>query len=253
MPDIYMNRWTRRIAIFCVTTFISAASLASSLPDFPFVTVQGTASKELPPDRADVSFTIETFDEKAETADRILADTTVAVLKVLSTLNIPDSAITAYEISKYTKRERGDNYQDLAILGYEMSRNFTVELDNIDNYAPLFEALMKMQNVADVGSNFSVSNADEITLSLISAAAANAKAKAQTMAAGLDVTLGKVFAFNDSGSFDNFFASFGVEQRYRVEAFEMSVSGSRQRSTTVFIPQTIELSKTVNVIYRIEP
>ena len=253
MPDIYMNRWTRRIAIFCVTTFISAASLASSLPVFPFVTVQGTASKELPPDRADVSFTIETFDEKAETADRILADTTVAVLSVLSTLNIPDSAITAYEISKYTKRERGDNYQDLAILGYEMSRNFTVELDNIDNYAPLFEALMKMQNVADVGSNFSVSNADEITLSLISAAAANAKAKTQTMAAGLDVKLGKVFAFNDSGSFDNFFASFGVEQRYRVEAFEMSVSGSRQRSTTVFIPQTIELSKTVNVIYRIEP
>ncbi len=253
MPDIYMNRWTRRIAIFCVTTFISAASLASSLPDFPFVTVQGTASKELPPDRADVSFTIETFDEKAETADRILADTTVAVLNVLSTLSIPDSAITAYEISKYTKRERGDNYQDLAILGYEMSRNFTVELDNIDNYAPLFEALIKMQNVADVGSNFSVSNADEITLSLISAAAANAKAKTQTMAAGLDVKLGKVFAFNDSGSFDNFFASFGVEQRYRVEAFVMSVSGSRQRSTTVFIPQTIELSKTVNVIYRIEP
>ena len=112
---------------------------------------------------------------------------------------------------------------------------------------------MKMQNVADVDSNFSVSNADEITLSLISAAAANAKAKTQTMAAGLDVKLGKVFAFNDSGSFDNFFASFGVEQRYRVEAFEMSVSGSRQRSTTVFIPQTIELSKTVNVIYRIEP
>lgn len=253
MPDIYMNRWTRRIAILCVTTLISAASLASSLPDFPFVTVQGTASKELPPDRADVSFTIETFDEKAETADRILADTTVAVLNVLSTLNIPDSAITAYEISKYTKRERGDNYQDLAILGYEMSRNFTVELDNIDNYAPLFEALMKMQNVADVGSNFSVSNADEITLSLISAAAANAKAKAQTMAAGLDVTLGKVFAFNDSGSFDNFFASFGVEQRYRAGALEMRVSGSRQRSTTVFIPQTIELSKTVNVIYRIEP
>lgn len=253
MPDIYMNRWTRRIAIFCVTTFISAASLASSLPVFPFVTVQGTASKELPPDRADLSFTIETFDEKAETADRILADTTVAVLNVLSTLNIPDSAITAYEISKYTKRERGNNYQDLAILGYEMSRNFTVELDNIDNYAPLFEALMKMQNVADVDSNFSVSNADEITLSLISAAAANAKAKAQTMAAGLDVKLGKVFAFNDSGSFDNFFASFGVEQRYRAGALEMRVSGSRQRSTTVFIPQTIELSKTVNVIYRIEP
>ena len=253
MPDIYMNRWTRRIAIFCVTTFISAASLASSLPVFPFVTVQGTASKELPPDRADLSFTIETFDEKAETADRILADTTVAVLNVLSTLNIPDSAITAYEISKYTKRERGNNYQDLAILGYEMSRNFTVELDNIDNYAPLFEALMKMQNVADVDSNFSVSNADEITLSLISAAAENAKAKAQTMAAGLDVKLGKVFAFNDSGSFDNFFASFGVEQRYRAGALEMRVSGSRQRSTTVFIPQTIELSKTVNVIYRIEP
>ncbi|BBO27046.1 hypothetical protein AltI4_14340 [Alteromonas sp. I4] len=253
MPDIYMNRWTRRIAILCVTTLISAASLASSLPDFPFVTVQGIASKELPPDRADVSFTIETFDEKAETADRILADTTVAVLNVLSTLNIPDSAITAFEISKYTKRERGDNYQDLAILGYEMSRDFTVELDNIDDYAPLFEALMKMQNVADVGSHFSVSNADEITLSLISAAAANAKAKAQTMAAGLDVKLGKVFAFNDSGSFDNFFASFGVSTSEYAERMRMQVSGLRQRSTTVFIPQTITLSKTVNVIYRIEP
>ncbi|TPV55717.1 DUF541 domain-containing protein [Aestuariibacter sp. GS-14] len=253
MPAISHSRWFKRIAVLCSFVFIHCAGYASALPDFPFVTVQGTASKELPPDRVDVSFTIEIFDEKAEAADRALADTTVAVLAILSTLNIPDSAITAYEISKYTKRERGDNYQDLAILGYEMSRDFTVELSNIDDYAPLFEALMKMQNVADVGSNFSVSNADEITLSLISAAAANAKAKAQTMAAGLDVKLGKVFAFNDSGSFDNFFASFGVEQRYSLEAFEVSATRTRQQSTTVFIPQTIELSKTVNVIYRIEP
>lgn len=61
-------------------------------------------------DCVDVLFIIEIFDEKVEMVDCILVDIMVVVLNVLLMLNILDSVIIVYEISKYIKCECGDNY-----------------------------------------------------------------------------------------------------------------------------------------------
>ena len=115
--------------------------------------------------------------------------------------------------------------------------------------------LYAAEYVHNLNSVFDTSERDAVETALISAAAAQARKKAEQMAEGLGVKIHSVFAFNDSGSFNSFFATFGldidtgVSVRLRVPPPSMSDAEAQQ----VLIPQTIEISKTVNVIYKITP
>ncbi len=108
--------------------------------------------------------------------------------------------------------------------------------------------LYAAEYVHNLNSVFDTSERDVVETALISAAAAQARKKAEQMAEGLGVKIHSVFAFNDSGSFSSFFATFGVSDSTLVNA-EMR-TGSAQ---LVLVPQFIEISKTVNVIYKITP
>lgn len=89
-----------------------------------------------------------------------------------------------------------------------------------------------------------------IEVELIKEAAAKAKQKAKHMASGLGVRLGSVFAFNDSGSYASFFATFGLStdrSGYLAKAMRSEAENSK-----AFIPQYIEVSKSINVVYKIQ-
>lgn len=50
--------WLLILSVFSVSTF------ASSIPDFPFVTVTGESVRKVEPDNAKLSFYVITFDKK---------------------------------------------------------------------------------------------------------------------------------------------------------------------------------------------
>jgi uncharacterized protein YggE len=78
-------------------------------------------------------------------------------------------------------------------------------------------------------------------------AAEKAKQKAEHMATGLGVKITSVFAFNDTGSFSSFFATFGLENESRA----LAMMRSKGNAANIFVPQFIEVSKSINVIYKI--
>lgn len=221
---------------------------ASPLPDFPFVTVEGFATKKVKPDIATVRFEIEAFAKDAESANKQLHDVTDKVVKILSDSGISKDEITSYEIDKQTQRKRDDDYNTLEILGYEFSRDFVVLVKNLEHYSDLIEQLAETDNLHGISTEFDTSERDEIGKALIADAAKNARNKAEMMAAGLGVELDSVFAFNGSGSFSDAFATFGLRDEFR--AMGLAKSGSRSR--TLFMPRHIEIHKTINVIYKIK-
>jgi uncharacterized protein YggE len=173
-------------------------------------------------------------------------------LAVLKANGVSDEQVTAYELEKSEKRKRDDNYNELEILGYDLNRRFEVRLSSLKQYPALLAQLYAAEYVHNLNSVFDTSERDAVETALISAAAAQARKKAEQMAEGLGVKIHSVFAFNDSGSFSSFFATFGVTDSTLVNNAEMSASrtGSAQQ---VLVPQFIEISKTVNVIYKITP
>jgi uncharacterized protein len=229
----------------------SFVSLASPLPDFPFVAVTGQSSKQVAPDSVTLTFSITTFHQTAEVANAQLSQASAKVLAVLKANGVSDEQVTAYELEKSEKRKRDDNYNELEILGYDLNRRFEVRLSSLKQYPVLLGQLYAAEYVHNLNSVFDTSERDAVETALISAAAAQSRKKAEQMAEGLGVKIHSVFAFNDSGSFSSFFATFGVSDSTLFNA-EMSASrtGSAQQ---VLVPQFIEISKTVNVIYKITP
>ncbi len=241
--------------VLAITLMLSSlCCLASPLPDFPFVAVTGQSSKQVAPDSVTVTFSITTFHQTAEVANAQLSQASTKVLAVLKANGVSDEQVTAYELEKSEKRKRDDNYNELEILGYDLNRRFEVRLSSLKQYPTLLAQLYAAEYVHNLNSVFDTSERDVVETALISAAAAQARKKAEQMAEGLGVKIHSVFAFNDSGSFSSFFATFGldidtgVSVRRRVPS-NMSDAEAQQ----VLIPQTIEISKTVNVIYKITP
>ncbi|TRW48376.1 DUF541 domain-containing protein [Aliidiomarina halalkaliphila] len=227
---------------------------ASSLPSFPFVTVSGESERGVMPDEAVITFQIVTFHEKSENASAQLNRTTRQALEVFADHNIPDRAITSYEISKNEVRERDSSYNQLGIIGYQFRRNFQVEIADLDKYSAIVLALLDIDYLTFQQSSFDSSQRQEVELELIAEAAAAAKQKAEQMAQGLGVTIDSVFAFNDTGSFEEFFATFGLNRAVYADMQQMRTSAPPPSvDQELFIPESIRIYKRVNVIYKVQP
>ena len=246
-----------RVSTSCLTllfvfivSFCFKAS-ATTLPDFPFVTVSGTSTQQVKPDIAEVNFKLTTFNSESKKASDQLANTTKKVLEILSANNIKDSDIVALEINKFVRRSNNRGLNQANQNGYEFSRDFTITIHDISYYSNILTKLQELDNLVNIRSTFDTTKREDIQIALITSATEKAKQKADVMAAGLGVRLDGVFAFNDTGSFSRFFATFGLSDN--VGARPMALSETRMRSVpnSVFVPQHIEISKTINVIYKI--
>jgi uncharacterized protein YggE len=233
---------------------VSFVAQASPLPDFPFVAVTGSASQQVAPDQARLTFSLSTFDQNSDVAQARLNNTANAVLALLKKHGIAQTQITAFELDKSEKRRRDEQYNQLDVLGYDLRRRFLVRLNDLHAYPALMTQLYALNGVHELSTEFDISTRDSTETALVAAAAADARKKANQLAEGLGVKIHSVFAFNDSGSFPSFFATFGfagqASNRNRVAAGAMADSAGEP---AVLIPQSIEVSKTVNVIYKITP
>lgn len=234
--------------------FCTALTLhASPLPDFPFVTVTGESTKKVAPDSATIQLQVLVFEKRANTAQTSLDKTTAKLLQVLQKNDIAPTSISSDEVNKRTKRSRDNrSYEELEILGYELSRHFTIELDDLKKYPTLSTDLLKLDNVVGVSSQFDVTNRQDIEVELIAEAGQKARTKAQLMASGLGVKLGSVFAMNDTGSFQSFFATFGLESQSYSYARGEKLASTRAGNQSSFIPEFIQISKRINVVYKLD-
>ena len=241
-------------ALLCLLVIGQLA--ASPLPDFPFVAVEGTASEKVTPDKAVITFNIVVFDASSEVASNTMDSTTSRVLEIITDNGISTDAVTSYEIDKNIKYKEDENYNEIGISGYTFSRRFSLRLDEIASFSGVVDNLLKTQNVSNVDSTFDSSKREQIEVALISKATDRARRKATQMAKGLGVELDSVFAFNDSGSFNQFFAtfSFGSSDSISVSGRRVYRMAAEYQSDRVYlVPQHIEVSKTINVIYKIKP
>ncbi|WP_019028976.1 SIMPL domain-containing protein [Colwellia piezophila] len=233
------------IIFFCISCYGTAATI----PDFPFVTVTGESTSKVKPNIVNIEFSILTFDKESNKANQLHQQTVGRLVEELKILGVIPEDISSFEVNKRTTRDRDDRYNELSILGYEVSQSFNVHLNNLSVYSEITKLLLNTNNVENINSEFDTTKRQSIEAQLIKKAGQNAKEKAQQMALGLDVKIDSVFAFNDTGSFSSFFATFGLNSgRIRFVAEQRR----RVPPSTLFIPQFIEISKSINVVYRLE-
>ena len=252
-----MNLKLHRIFFVILGMLMSASSAAEKFPDFPFLMVDGVAEIKVKPDVAKISFSIFEFSKDPKEAVSIVVKRGQAIVALANKLGIENNQITSTEYNKDTKRERDDNYNDLKIIGYEVSQNFTIEISNIALYSPLVDQLLRTQNIQRVRSEFSASNEIELGRTLVQQATAHAKSKAVDLADGMGVKLGSVYAVTQGRYFASLDAILGI--------YPGSVNAPREfvpppdinfiadsGSANMFVPKSIDLSTSVSVIFKIK-
>ncbi len=250
---VYINYLTpqKKMVRYILVSLMLALSLginahAFEIPSFPFVYVKGEAEKKIPPDIATISFKVQQYDESAEKALDTVQKRCAELVVFLTEQQISKDDIVAYEIGKLPVREKNDKaFGDLNILGYEVTRSFSVKLKDISRYEQIARKLFSLKNVIYIKTIFDRSDREKIEADLIAEASSNAKMQAELMASGFGTDIKSVFAISH-------------EDFRRLSDTEFSISSgeiinvNQEGGESLFIPSLITLQKDIKVIFKLK-
>ena len=239
----------RSFVLLLLLVGLSLTTKAQDMPTFPFLTVTGEAELKVEPDMVNISFHVIAFDKASEPALAQVNETANFVTEFLLKSGVKKKQITAFNISKDAKRNRDrETYQDLDILGYQVTQRFKVELTNLKKFEDIVNQLLVTDRIENFNFDFDVSNRKSLEAKLVRQAGKDARARAKDMAAGMSVELRSVYAIFEDGRGGLFNVGFDME--YGVERFEMRAE--RKRTATLNPPEFIELRRQIKVIFKIE-
>jgi uncharacterized protein YggE len=225
---------------------IAIPTAASPIPDFPFIAVSGDASTDVPPDTAVVTFTVIVHGTDSEAATKQVNEALKQVTDGILAMGVPKGALTAADLTKKAVRERGDDYQRLKILGYDVSRDVKIEIGDLERYTAAIRLIMKTGNITSVSSEFDIARRNEVEAELVGQACADAKRKALLLSKGVGAELGAAFAVSD-GDFSDLDGRFG----FGYSGGGGGEFGEEDDEAPIFVPAKIDVHAYVQVLYRL--
>jgi uncharacterized protein YggE len=235
----------RIVAIISVSIW-TALAYGSPLPDFPFIFAEGEAETNVAPDKAIMTFTIKSFDKNSSNAVSIVHARSYTVIKFLEEKGITSEFIVSYELDKEDVR-RTENYQELEIVGYEVTRNFKITINDLSQYAVIGKTLFETDNVVHIDPTFGRHDQKEIEKQLLTAACSNAKQNAEAMAHGFGQELGDIYCISKR-DFGSLYAEFGFDDSSPV----MYGSSQGLDKFNLLIPSTIAFHSRVKTLFKLK-
>lgn len=159
------------------------------------ITVFGTGSANVTPDRASFSFgTV----SQAATANAALTASSQSVARVVAALKKAGVAQADIQTSDVSLSPRmNDNNNE--IVGYTASNTVTATIKKLGDAGDVVDAAVAAGANQVYGPNLLASDQDAVYRTALKAAVAEARTKAETLAAGSSSTLGKITAIVEGG------------------------------------------------------
>jgi uncharacterized protein YggE len=159
------------------------------------ITVFGTGSANVTPDRASFSFgTV----SQAATANAALTASSQSVVRVVAALKKAGVAQADIQTSDVSLSPRmNDNNNE--IVGYTTSNTVTATIKKLGDAGDVVDAAVAAGANQVYGPNLLASDQDAVYRTALKAAVAEARTKAETLAAASSSTLGKITAIVEGG------------------------------------------------------
>jgi hypothetical protein len=182
----------------------------SSTPPDHVISVSGTASKKVSPDQLDIQLRVQTESTSAKIAQQDNAAVAADLRTKLKALGINDEDIqtVSYSVdpiydSDYVCSAGGVNcHYTSKLTGYRATHSLNVRLTDLTKGGDVIDAAGSAGENQTFVDYVSFSLKDEtrraLEKSLLQEAGAEAKSKAQSIASGLGVSVGKVLAASES-------------------------------------------------------
>jgi len=233
-----------------VALSLAISAAASPLPDFPFINVSGEAHLEVAPDKARIQFVIRQTAAKADTATEAVYRQGRELMQFLASQGVTEADIDAAQINKDALHK---DYNDRTITGYEASQPISITLHQLTNYVAIMDYLFKQPQIFSIHGSFDSSQREQHELKLSRQAGADARQRAERLAAAQGVKISAVFAISEASGWGQLAADFGfgagaVSYGAMHKTAEMADGGNN-----LVLPRYITLQKSVNVLYKIMP
>lgn len=233
--------------VFCC--MVPGGVVASPVPDFPFITVTGSAQLEVEPDTAQLRLVIRATESTAEQATTAVYRQGNALLDFLKSKDVELDAIEAAQINKEATYQ---DYSSRTITGYSATQPVTVQLKSIEHFVDIMDYLFKQPNIFSIQSQFGSSKQADYETELMAKAGADARKRAEQLSAAQGVALHSVFAISEgSRNWGSLAGDFGFGGG-AVYGPQMRASADGMESSSLVMPKSIQLQQSVNVIYRLE-
>lgn len=222
-----------RIAVLAAAALAVAVVAAVARPDAAAsaeepvagITVTGTASVSVVPDRATFWFGVQS---EGRTASAALNANTTAINRVVAALRSAGIAAADLQTQQVSLSPRQD--EDGEITGYVAANSVSAQIRDLDRTGAVVDAAVNAG--ANQVSGPQLTRADQATpyRNALRAAVADARAKAQQLAAASNVTLGPIVAVVEAGGA----APVPLDQRSGAESASV-VPGTQEVQASVTV------------------
>jgi len=189
------------IALMAGAAFSSAQG-AEAMMAPRTITVSGDAEIASKPDQARLSAGVVS---QAETAAAALNANSTAMNRVFAALRaagIPENRMQTSNFSVQPQYPpfRPDNQEPQRIIGYQVSNNVTVVVDDLTKVGPTLDALVRSGANQLGGIQFTIADPKPLAERARTLAVVDGAAKARTLATAAGVTLGPLMSIQESSS-----------------------------------------------------
>jgi hypothetical protein len=160
------------------------------------ITVSGLGSISAVPDQAEFSFGVE---KQARTAQAAFADATAAMNKVIAALKAAGIAAADIQTQHVSISPRYSE-DGQSIVGYSASSAVSAKLKKLDSAGTVIDASVTAGANQVFGPSLSVADRTQRYQQALRNAIADARAKAQALAAASGLTLGSIQAVTEAGA-----------------------------------------------------
>lgn len=177
-----------------------AAALQTGTEPAPrTISVSGMGMASAPPDVAEIQLGVETVDTDAGRAISENTRRMSAVMDVFKTMNIEDKDIQTVRFNMWVEEERDREGQLTGVRRYHVVNQVRVRLRDISRTGELLQRALEAGANTVGGVSFTVADPTELERQARDKAIADARAKAEQLAAGLGAKLGPVRQVSEYG------------------------------------------------------
>lgn len=235
--------------VLAMTLAAGRGALAADLPDYPFVFVTGTADTAVHPDIAHCSAMVTARDKDAAKASNAVDERVNAVVAMATANHVAAADIDASATRKQVLTESARDV--VAISGYEISREISFTVRDVDASIPIEQSLMTSPNVVNVSCRFDRTDRKSLEAELTTRALQSARDEADRLARplGRHVTSAAAVSRIPFASIPEALGVGGMATGVYAgpRMFKMSAAASE-----LLVPATISLSASVNVLFKME-
>ena len=224
-----------KLVLALILAIVLAASTAIAETK---ISVTGTGETQVTADTAVISLGVSAQDKDVLVAQKRVNETIAAIRKALTDKGVSEDCIHTDYMNIYAVYDYSNEQEQLT--AYNANSTLAIKVTDMESVGTLIDASFSAGANTLNGITFSASNTDEAKTESLQKAVANAKAKAETLAAASGLRITGMDIISESGvySYDNTVGNFST--RDTVEAEESA--GTVVRAAKLIVSASVSIT-----------